>query len=1086
MHLNNFAISSLFAASALAAPSASTKKACEEISKSIPGRVSLPFTINFNTESSSYWSTALREIKPACVVTAKSAKDVSTAVTILNKYPDVKFAAKSGGHDPNPTHATAGNGVLISLNEMVGATYDSEKKVAYVKPGGEWNDVISALNKDGVAVVGGRLGLVGVGGLLTQGGISFLSAQYGLAADNIVSWEMVNANGTIVTIDAKAQPELAVALRGSGSQFGIVTQFTIRAYPIGKVWGGIRMYDESKTDEIYEAMHRFIPYNSKDPKAAIIVTNLILTGSTRPNLLFYFYDGEKPPTSGPFADLLKIKSTYDSTKIQSYPDLLKSNGVGVSLLNSRISFRTATIPYFPGNSTVYAEITNKWRAITRAYFKGIRGLASQCSVDYQPLPSAIGKQTEKRGGNAIGFTANDPDRVLLEIQCGWVEKRFDDEVRQFSKDLTSWIEDKIPQWLEEHGMSQDPYLPLFMNDAMVDQNVTGTYKDYAKFKALQLEADPEGVLRERLGGFNFIGCLATSHLYAQSTYAMFYTYLLEKGAILSLIGVALYLAHRAIRPKPLAGIPYNKDAAGKLLGDLPEMIGYCWLTSLTTRHQSPIVQVFTKPGGLPWVVIADPYESQDILLRRIKDFDRCDFIAQFVGGIMPYQHSPYLSTDAQFKNNRKLINQLMAPTFINEISAPNVYSSTLSLIKLWKLKCKLASGRPFSAHHDTIFASLDSIFASAFGLAEEDSNTFQRLKTIGESNPEIPDDLDKPVIFPEHSSPQIFSAIITLADSVAYTQLSPVPALTSWIIRKFPYMRNAKAIKDQFIRNQVRDGIRLIEDGSTTQPKSAIHSVLLREREIATKEGRQPEYYSPAIADEFLGFITGGYDTSATTIAWGLKILTSNPSVQKKLRDKLQEAFPDVARDARSLTYQELSSANIPYLDAVVDEVLRYGNPVGFLARQAQCDTTVLGHHIPRGTNVWIMANGPGYLEPNLMMDDTQRSLGARRDSKSTLTGIWDDKDISKFKPERWLERDPDTESERYNSMAGPSLPFGMGPRGCFGKRLALQVLRIHFALIVWHFELLPTPVELSSFDAVQKFAREPTQCYIRLKEVDF
>jgi FAD/FMN-containing dehydrogenase len=77
----------------------------------------------------------------------------------LNKYPDVKFAAKSGGHDPNPTHATAGDGVLISLNEMVGATYDADKKVAYVKPGGEWNDVISQLNKDGVAIVGGRLGM---------------------------------------------------------------------------------------------------------------------------------------------------------------------------------------------------------------------------------------------------------------------------------------------------------------------------------------------------------------------------------------------------------------------------------------------------------------------------------------------------------------------------------------------------------------------------------------------------------------------------------------------------------------------------------------------------------------------------------------------------------------------------------------------------------------------------------------------------------------------------------------------------------------------------------------------------------------
>ncbi|KAH6960292.1 hypothetical protein DER45DRAFT_642242 [Fusarium avenaceum] len=503
MHLRLFLAPSLFAAAAVAAPSAATKEACKEISKAIPGRVSLPFTINYNEESTGYWSTLLREIKPACVVTAKSSSDVSTAVTILNKYPDVKFAAKSGGHDPNPTHATVRDGVLISLNEMVGATYDSDKKVAYVKPGGEWNDVISALDKDGVAIVGGRLGLVGVGGLLTQGGISFLSAQYGLAADNIVSWEMVNWNGTIVNIDAETQPDLAVALRGSGSQFGIVTQFTVKAYPIGKVWGGTRVYDESKTEELYKTMHKFIPYSNEDPKAAIIVTSLILTGGSKLNLLFYFYDGEQPPTSGPFADFLKIKSTLSSTKTQSYPELLKSNGAGVSLLNSRISFRTATIPYFPSGSKVYSEIANKMSDITMVYFKQLRGLASQCSVDFQPLPAAIGKQTEKRGGNAIGFTASDPDRVLLEIQCAWTDKKYDESVRQFSKDLTSYIEEKLPEWIEEYGVPADNYLPLFMNDAMSDQNVTGTYKDYAKFKALQLEADPEGVLRERMGGFKY-------------------------------------------------------------------------------------------------------------------------------------------------------------------------------------------------------------------------------------------------------------------------------------------------------------------------------------------------------------------------------------------------------------------------------------------------------------------------------------------------------------------------------------------------------------------------------------------------------
>lgn len=512
----------------------------------------------------------------------------------------------------------------------------------------------------------------------------------------------------------------------------------------------------------------------------------------------------------------------------------------------------------------------------------------------------------------------------------------------------------------------------------------------------------------------------------------------------------------------------------------------CWLTSLTTRHQSPIIQAFIKPGGLPWVVVTDPFESQDILLRRIKDFDRSDFFGELINGILPEQHIQFISSDPRFKNNRKLINHLMAPTFIAEISAPEVYMAASTLIKLWKIKNGLAKGRHFSAHHDITFASLDSIFASSFGLAESETNTIQRIKALDNFEPTFPDDADEPLPFPDGYTPEIFSAVLTLANSVTDTQLSPAPVLTSWVIRKFPYMRKAEAIKDKYIRDKVEESVRLIEQGQTANPKSALHSVLIREKDVASKEGREPQYRKRAIADEFFGFMTAGHDTSATTIAWGVKMLTDNPAAQTRLRNDLRAAFPDAAREGRNLTYQELSGAHIPYLDAVVEEVLRHANTIAFVTRQAQHDTTVLGRHIPKGTNVFLMANGPGYLEPNMRLKDEARSPGARQDAKSALTGAWDDETINKFRPERWLEKDPATGAEVFNSMAGPSLAFGMGLRGCFGKKLALQVLRIHFSLIVWNFELLPVPEKLSGYDAVQKFAREPTQCYIRLKEVSW
>lgn len=136
----------------------STKAACEEISANIPDAVSTLFAASYTRETLAYWSTTLRSIQPACIVHPKSTKDVSTAITILNKYPDVNFTAKSGGHDPNAGHATVSDGVLIALSEIAGVTYDDSTGLAHVKPGGEWNDVISSLEEFGVTIVGGRLG----------------------------------------------------------------------------------------------------------------------------------------------------------------------------------------------------------------------------------------------------------------------------------------------------------------------------------------------------------------------------------------------------------------------------------------------------------------------------------------------------------------------------------------------------------------------------------------------------------------------------------------------------------------------------------------------------------------------------------------------------------------------------------------------------------------------------------------------------------------------------------------------------------------------------------------------------------------
>ena len=129
--------------------------------------------------------------------------------------------------------------------------------------------------------------------------------------------------------------------------------------------------------------------------------------------------------------------------------------------------------------------------------------AIQFSVDFQPLPSLFGKISEAKGGNAMGLTSSDPDRIVLIYQGAWNLAVDDDLAHGIARQLTAWLDEVVPQWMKEAGIPSDTYLPLFLNDAMWDQPVMQSYKGYEKFKALQRQVDPNGLWSTRAGGFKY-------------------------------------------------------------------------------------------------------------------------------------------------------------------------------------------------------------------------------------------------------------------------------------------------------------------------------------------------------------------------------------------------------------------------------------------------------------------------------------------------------------------------------------------------------------------------------------------------------
>lgn len=211
---------------------------------------------------------------------------------------------------------------------------------------------------------------------------------------------------------------------------------------------------------------------------------------------------------------------------------------------------------------------------------------------------------------------------------------------------------------------------------------------------------------------------------------------------------------------------------------------------------------------------------------------------------------------------------------------------------------------------------------------------------------------------------------------------------------------------------------------------------------------------------------------------WVIKYLTSYPDVQSKLRRTLYASLTEASREKRIPSFQELQKAHIPYLDAVIEEANRLN--AFTVTRHATVDTQILGYPIPKGTEVFMVSNGPGFMAPHLPIDNARRTKSSRA---AKLRDYWDEtEDLTAFRPERWLSVDSQGNAE-FDGAAGPQLVFGLGPRACWGRRLAVLEMRIVVAMLIWTFEMLEIPESLSSFSAEEGIARAPHACFVRLKK---
>ncbi|CAG8981800.1 hypothetical protein HYALB_00004743 [Hymenoscyphus albidus] len=552
--------------------------------------------------------------------------------------------------------------------------------------------------------------------------------------------------------------------------------------------------------------------------------------------------------------------------------------------------------------------------------------------------------------------------------------------------------------------------------------------------------------------------------------------------------VLLILFYRWALPKPIPGIPYNKKAANSIFGDVGALVEatsktkemFAWMMQQNVNLDSPIIQLFTRPFGKPLVVIADFREAQDIMVRRTKEFDRSKFFGEVSGAISPKSHF-CMSTGSEFRQHRKWLQGVMGMGFLHQTAAPHIYAAGLDLIQLWEQKARLAKGHPFVAADDLYRTAMDAVWSIVFGADIDNSTTKAQLKLYSTiKSIQLKNDLDSPVDLPSAPYPAAVQSILTLTDSVETSIKSPVPVLAHWFLRQTSTMKKAYKDKDQVIGDEINKAVKRAtsKDPNEKTITCAIDDFVQREFLLAQKENRQPEADGRGMYDEILGFIMGAHDTTATAIAWALKNLADNPDVQTKLRSELRAHHHEATAEKRLPTFQEINESQVHYRDAVIEEILRCSLAEAANVRTALCDAEVLGHRIPKGTEVFLLGNGPSIFAPAFNIDESLRTKSGI-EAKDKV-GTWKHEGIADFDPERWMEEDKAAGQKVFNSAAGPHLTFGLGERGCYGRRMAYVEIKLLLTQIVWTFELYKCPETLSSYAAIDKMTHVPQQCYIK------
>jgi len=215
---------------------------------------------------------ALVQKHPGAVLKCTGTADVAAAVSFA-KENNVLVSVRGGGHNVGG-RALCDGGLVIDLSGMKGVHVDAKAQTVRAQGGATLGDVDRESHMYGLAVPLGVVSKTGIGGLTLGGGVGWLVRKYGPTCDNVIEMEVVTADGTVRTVNARENEELFWSLRGGGGNFGVVTSFLFQAYPVSTVLGGLIVFPREAAGEV---LRKYRDFMAKAPEDLTVYAGLICT-----------------------------------------------------------------------------------------------------------------------------------------------------------------------------------------------------------------------------------------------------------------------------------------------------------------------------------------------------------------------------------------------------------------------------------------------------------------------------------------------------------------------------------------------------------------------------------------------------------------------------------------------------------------------------------------------------------------------------------------------------------------------------------------------------------------------------------------